>query len=221
MKETKKIYVVGSQTGYACWLEDMGMKLKKNLNEADIALFTGGADINPALYGEKKGSRTYCFEARDEYEVAYYNKCKALGIPMLGICRGGQLFCAMEGAALIQHSSHPYDHKVTTKDGEEYWINSMHHQQFLLDPTILGKEIDCEIIAWAENISHTHLDENDVEYDLPENYREPEVCFFPESKALAIQCHPECIDNKRTMKWFEGLVRTYLLQEKEELQIAA
>ena len=214
MKKINKIYVVGGSNGYANWLLDMGMMLTKEPTNADIALFTGGADLGPELYGEKEGSRTYCHRERDKEELYYYNYFLKLGTPMLGICRGGQLFTIMEGGKLVQYSTHNYSHSVTTKDGEKYNINSMHHQQFLLDGCN-----DYELIAWAENLSPFHLNGEDVDYNFPEDYKEPEVVYFHTSKALAIQCHPECIDNFKTMQWFKGLVRQYLL--KEELELAA
>jgi len=216
MKEIKKIFVVGGSTGYANWLLDMGMMLTKIPENADIALFTGGADLGPELYKEKEGSRTQCYRSRDKEELYYYDLFLKKGTPMLGICRGGQLFTIMEGGKLVQHSTHPYNHKVTTKDGEVYDINSMHHQQFLLEGCS-----NYTLIAWAENLSPFHLDGNDVDYNFPEDYKEPEVVYFVNSKSLAIQCHPECIDNFRTMQWFKKLVREHLLVEKEELQVAA
>ena len=218
MKETKKIYVVGGSIGYANWLLDMGMEITEVPEEADIALFTGGADIDPAFYGEQSALSTYCSPQRDRQEDFYYEKFLNLETPMLGICRGGQLFVAKAGGRLVQHSTHPYSHKVITKDNVIYQINSMHHQQFLIEGM---PEEDVELIAWAENLSPYHLDQFDVDYGFAEDYKEPEVCFLPKAKALAIQCHPECLGIKRTMDWFEGLVRQYLLQEKEELEMAA
>jgi carbamoylphosphate synthase small subunit len=206
----KKVYVVGNQTGYANWLLEMGMKLVVDPYIADIAMFTGGADVDASWYGEKNGSRNYPDYQRDVFEIKYYKLFLELGIPMIGICRGGQLFTIMNGGKLVQHSSHPYAHIIKTKDGEVYEINSMHHQQFLLTMP----EEDYELIAWSDNISRMHLGENDIDYCFNEDYKEPEVVFFPKTQCLAIQCHPECIENNRTMEWFKELVNVYLLKEE-------
>jgi len=208
--ESKKVYVVGGSNGYANWLIEMGMELTKVPEEADIAMFTGGADINPAIYGEKPGSRTYFYDTRDRMELEAYRTFRELETPMIGICRGGQLFTALNGHKLVQHSSHPYSHNVVTNRGELYSINSMHHQQFLLDED----NKNYELIAWAENISDVHLDGDDVDYNFPKTYKEPEVVYYPETMCLAIQCHPEAIHNVRTMDYFKSLVNQYLIKEK-------
>lgn len=85
MRKNKKVYVVGRAKSYASWIENA--TLVDNIEDADIVLFTGGEDINPALYGCKKHSSTYFNEKRDEEEIAAFNKVRSDQL-CLGICRG-------------------------------------------------------------------------------------------------------------------------------------
>ena len=69
----------------------------------DGFLFSGGPDIDPAFYGEQARSDTVqiCPE-RDEMEMALFRLALASRKPMLGICRGIQVFNVMLGGTLYQ-----------------------------------------------------------------------------------------------------------------------
>ena len=50
------IYVAGDYgVGYAYWLLDFYKEaiITRDILEADLIMFTGGADISPSIYGEK------------------------------------------------------------------------------------------------------------------------------------------------------------------------
>ena len=69
----------------------------------DGLLFTGGHDVDPALYGEKKFE--LCAElcpARDRLEQALLDYAIEQNKPVLGICRGLQLINAALGGTLWQ-----------------------------------------------------------------------------------------------------------------------
>jgi len=205
----KKLYVVGGNVGYANWLQDMGMELCYNRNEANIALFTGGADWQPHLYGEKVGRYTSSYPQRDSMELLAYEYFLGKGIPMIGTCRGGQLFTFKAGGRLVQDSSHPHHHPMITSDGEKMQINSLHHQQFLLEGC--SSHI---LLGWSERLSPYHLDGNNIDYNFPADYKEPELVYFKETKCLAIQCHPEMLGECRALTYFKECVSKYILQEE-------
>lgn len=52
----------------------------------DLMVFTGGEDVNPALYGEKPHVSTRFNEKRDRFERQVWTDYK--DIPKIGICRG-------------------------------------------------------------------------------------------------------------------------------------
>ena len=76
----------------------------------DGFLFSGGPDIDPAYYGEIKrfDSVEICPE-RDVTEAAVFRIALASGKPMLGICRGIQVFNVLLGGTLYQDIPSEYD----------------------------------------------------------------------------------------------------------------
>ncbi len=71
---------------------------------SDALLLTGGADVDPELFGAAPhpdlGSVD---ERRDAFEIALYRAFRARGKPVLGICRGHQVINVAEGGTLHQH----------------------------------------------------------------------------------------------------------------------
>lgn len=180
----KNVYVVGGDVNYANWFDDY--KITKKLEDSDLVIFTGGEDVHPSLYGEPVGKRTYCNLKRDLAEKKIFEKAKALKIPMIGICRGSQFLCVMNGGKLVQHQNNPeYIHDVKTAYHGTLKITSTHHQAAY--PFNLSK-YEYNIIGWTENLSEFHLDGNDNELK-PE--KECEIVEYYRSKSLGIQGHPE------------------------------
>lgn len=85
MKHTRKAYVVGGATGYCNWMET---DIVSDIRKADLAVFSGGEDITPALYGRKPHPTTYSNALRDGREMDEFRIANELGIPLVGICRG-------------------------------------------------------------------------------------------------------------------------------------
>lgn len=70
----------------------------------DGLLLAGGADLDPAIYGAEREPYTDGIRAdRDAGEVALLLAATQADLPLLGICRGMQLMCAVAGGSLIQH----------------------------------------------------------------------------------------------------------------------
>lgn len=187
----KKIFVVGSALNYAGFITDS--TLTSNMSEADIVLFTGGEDVSPALYGAKPHSSTYCNEKRDKAEISVFKKIKPTQLA-LGICRGSQFLCVMNGGKLVQdcrgHALYS-THGIT--DGKtEYEITSTHHQMqypYNLDPrkydVLFRSSTLRSVVGYAgQDLDITAIKENG----------EPEIVLYHKTgmpKCLAIQGHPE------------------------------
>src|SRR3954447_18601095 len=74
------------------------------LDVLDGLILAGGADIDPAAYGEPAHPATKgTWPERDEFEVALARRALERDIPLLGICRGMQLINVARGGTLIQH----------------------------------------------------------------------------------------------------------------------
>lgn len=80
-----KVFVVGSQTGYARFIKDCELVDKQE--NADVVIFTGGEDVTPSMYGCKKHPTTYCNSDRDKAEKKAFDKVRPNQL-VVGICRG-------------------------------------------------------------------------------------------------------------------------------------
>jgi putative glutamine amidotransferase len=77
----------------------------------DGLILAGGADIDPASYGEKAHPETSgTVPERDAFEVALTRAAIERGLPVLGICRGMQLINIACGGTLVQHLPERYGH---------------------------------------------------------------------------------------------------------------
>jgi gamma-glutamyl-gamma-aminobutyrate hydrolase PuuD len=207
-----KIMVLGGNR-YADWAFDNYESLKEDLSEvanADLILFTGGSDVDPALYGHKKHRRTFSDKERDLKEHLIYAKALESKVPMLGICRGAQFLTACQkGGYLIQDiDNHAIGatHELTFNDGSTHFITSTHHQ--MMYPFEVS---GYQLIAWSTERRSSFYDFGDkTKFDLPFN-KEPEIVFYPETKCLCIQGHPEMMSKEgNTCKKLRELIKEKL-----------
>lgn len=172
-------------------------EFKRICESVDGILFTGGQDVDPALYHAKRSKECgpVC-KLRDEMEAPLLMEALEQDKPVLAICRGHQLLNAVMNGSLYQDlktefpiaGAHdmdkPYDrtaHDVMlVQDGplgalygrEKLAVNSCHHQAVRCAAPAL------EVMAWAED----GLDE---------------ACWCPGRRFVwGIQWHPEMLFKK-------------------------
>lgn len=153
------------------------------LKKGDCVMFEGGTDINPLIYDEEPNSYTSQSDySRDAFEMEVFRQAVSKSIPMIGICRGAQLLCALSGGKLVQHvNKHTQDHWVEDYKGRSYKVTSSHHQM------MLPGETKHKMIASTKRAT-LYLDENDE--SIPVN-EDAEIVWFEKTKCLSIQGHPE------------------------------
>lgn len=191
----------------------------KTFDGCDAIVVWGGEDISPSLYGEPVSSRTYAGSEpsyRDRFEAKAMAIAISKNIPIIGVCRGAQLACAMAGGKLIQDvENHGRTHALKTRDGRSITTSSVHHQM------MFPWKVPHELIAWSsEQRSKYHIGGNNKDMEFPAialsddgSIIEPEIVFFPRIKALAVQGHPEFMDEDcEFVQYVNGLVKTYLLE---------
>ena len=222
-KNKKKVYVVGNSKHYANFLSNY--KLVDKYSDADIVLFTGGADVDPSLYNENTHPKTYSIRERDYYESEFFDMAVKDKKKMIGICRGSQLLTVLNGGKLIQDVNNHTGviHDILFDDNEVHKITSTHHQ--MMYPYNLNKK-DYRIIAWSKNILSTkHEDGNEMDVKrfvtnkstsvckicnkevsygsednhIKNNFKEPEIVYYPNSNSLAIQGHPEMMNKNSSV----------------------
>ena len=78
--------------------------VEETLDALDGIIFSGGADLDPALYGQDAHPKTdRPFPLRDDGEFVLLRAALERDMPTLGICRGSQVLNVALGGDLVQH----------------------------------------------------------------------------------------------------------------------
>lgn len=77
--------------------------LADTLGRLDGLLFPGGADVDPAHYGQPRHEKTQVDSVLDTLELAAARWAANQALPTLAICRGQQLLNVALGGTLVQH----------------------------------------------------------------------------------------------------------------------
>lgn len=109
----------------------------------DGYLFTGGHDVNPNMYNEKKSDKCGIpCDARDRLERLVFDIAEKNDKPILGICRGIQIINALMGGTLYQDL--PTEHKSDTEHHMTPPYDRIQHYDNVIEDTPLfeltGKE---------------------------------------------------------------------------------
>ncbi len=176
-------------------------------DKPDLVCFTGGADVQPLLYNEENVA-SHCSPMRDRHCQNLWDKWP--DVPRVGICRGSQFLNVMSGGAMYQDvDAHGVDHQVTNllpmpdtgfKMGTTLMVSSTHHQMM-----IAGDKGEVITIANRSTQFVSGKPRVKPEFDT-------EVVWYPETKSLCYQPHPEyarCPANKvyffDLLKFFFGM----------------
>lgn len=207
-----KILIVNGSPQYAAMFREAGHTLVLDINGADLIQFTGGEDVSPILYGEPRHPHTYNNPNRDTQEEAIFTKAVGLGIPMVGICRGGQFLNVMNGGKMWQHAQ---GHAINgTHKAFDVWtkevvnVTSTHHQ-------IMRNGPNGVVVAVADGLSNNFesMDEAGGIVSV-EEAEEVEVVWYPRTKSLCFQPHPEFHDAKDCRDYYFDCIQRYILEGK-------
>lgn len=183
-----------------------------SIEEADFIVFTGGADVDPKLYGQAALLSTSYYPPRDREEVAIYHKARELEKPMYGICRGAQFLHVMNGGELWQHVNNHggEDHFIYDCEEDLYVIaNSYHHQMLKYQPTL-------EIVALCSEQTATLFQDATMTIDLKKEGSnsdtevEIEAGTYPETLCHFVQGHPE-VSNEQYTSWCLSKLYDFLI----------
>ncbi len=116
------------------------------LDACDGFVFTGGQDVAPELYGEKKLPEC-CYQAplRDQQELYMLRKLRHMNKPVLGICRGMQMMNVALGGSLYQDLPTQAPSSVSHRQDKPYDLP--HHQVKLQRDTLLYSILDTDTLS--------------------------------------------------------------------------
>ena len=185
----KTVYIVGGGPSFTHMFQENGWEVVSNRDEAEYWQFTGGEDVSPILYGQgnvDSGNNP----RRDTTEVAFFREGLNKNKKLLGVCRGSQFLTVMSGHSLWQDvDNHAIGgtHKATMlSDNSEWDVTSTHHQMMHLDGAP-----PYELLMTAARTSYKYDAYGTKKQEEGDKNRDVESVFFPITKALAFQPHPE------------------------------
>lgn len=180
------------------------------LNTVDGLIISGGNDVDPVFYGERKKVKNLSItRERDLFEIALVKKAKAKRIPILAICRGMQLVNVAFRGSLYQDFSfekgfldHTLEgsalynkkHSVIIREGSRLFnimrrrkimVNTSHHQ--------MVKRVAPKFVAtaWSEKDGVIEAIESKDDHYL-----------------LGVQWHPELMTDRGSKALFDSLIRS-------------
>ncbi len=175
--------------------------IDETLDALDGVVFSGGADLDPQLYGQEVHPETKGVVAeRDRGELALLQAALARDMPVLAVCRGVQVLNVALGGDLVQHLPEVVGHENHKHTPGEY----ADHDVTVEPDTRLGSLIGDR----APVKSHHHQGLGRLGEGLRESARAedgtPEALEDPSRRfALGVLWHPEAGED---MRLFEALV---------------
>lgn len=171
------------------------------IGRVDGLLLIGGADLDPACYGQERSPRTEAtYRERDEFELALVRAAFAAEVPVLGICRGLQILNVATGGNLHQHladAGFDEHRRAPGSLGED-----THHEVEVEPGSLLARATRTE----RETVNSHHHQGVDavgegsrvVARSLPDGV--VEAIEWPHLRhALGVQWHPETLELDRTV----------------------
>ena len=190
-----KVFVEQGSSGDGVQVVSMfkeeGWEIVSEPYEADLVCFVGGADVSPILSNEPN-TNSNCNANLDLQSVYLFQQAMLNGIPMVGICRGGQFLNVMSGGKMIQHiPNHGIfgTHVVNIESEQESTFNnvsfeatSTHHQ---------GMIPSCILYSSLLGTSEDNINE---------------VILYEDVSVLCFQPHPEYSNGSACREVFFNLI---------------
>ena len=181
------------------------------LDRVDALLLTGGADVDPRLYGEPAHETvTRVIPERDTFELALSREALSKDLPLLAICRGHQVLNVATGGTLIQDLPSQLKGAMDHDPDTERW--SPAHDVRILPGTRLREILGEEKVA-VNSFHHQAVKEPGrgvIVSAYSEGDDVVEGIEVPGRRlAVGVQWHPEAFWDKdgRFQPLFEALVR--------------
>ena len=204
----KAIYLAGGMPIVIPFTEDEKI-LDSYIDMCDGILFSGGIDVSPELYREKRSEK--CEEGcliRDEFELLVFEKSLYKFKPIMAICRGMQLINVALGGTLYQDIPSEYITDMKHSQGDSKFVHS--HEVNVLETTPLYTLLEQNRIR-INSFHHQCIKELGRLLEVMATADDGiiEAVYMPSYRYLrAYQWHPErlCEIDKNQIKIFEDFV---------------
>jgi putative glutamine amidotransferase len=173
-------------------------------------VLTGGEDVDPARYGEKRHEKVRNVNAaRDAAEVALIKEAKDRGTPVLAICRGIQILNVALGGTLVQDISSQC--RTNIEHDDEGARDSRSHEISVVPDSLIARAVGAQHLT--VNSFH-HQAVKSVAEGMRVTARSPDgVIEGIESTdedwwVMAVQWHPEEMTDAAE-PWDRGLFKAF------------
>lgn len=123
--------------------------VEETLDTLDGIVFSGGADVDPSLYGAEPHPETDAPQTRrDAGELALLRGALERDMPVLAVCRGFQLLNVARGGDLVQHLPERVGHDEHKQVPGEFAVHPVEVEQ--------GTRLAAIVGVRAEVTSHHH-----------------------------------------------------------------
>lgn len=167
---------------------------KEYVDKVDAIVLTGGADVNPLLYGEEPILKIGRIDPRrDDFELALIKEAWKQKKPILGLCRGLQLLNVAFGGTLYQDLSY-YSGLEVNHVQPTYWDFPTHSIK-IDEESLVGKSLGTSTVI---NSYHHQAVKDLADVFRPVAWSKDKIIEAFESvdskqKVIAVQWHPEVL----------------------------
>lgn len=187
-------------------------------HEYDVALFTGGADVCPMLYGEKALDTTRMNIYRDLREIQFFKSLHPMKYKV-GIGRGAQLLNVLSGGRLwqdVNNHNDQFGHQIDIFDRHDNITVSSRHHQMMIPP--IGSNVWVMANA-SESTKKQNQTDGLVEYtkeQLSKSWDDPEILYLEDTHSFCFQPNPEDIGFPQCRDLFFEFLEWHWSDEKNE-----
>jgi putative glutamine amidotransferase len=180
------------------------------LDSVSGLVLTGGEDVDPARYGEKRHEKVRSVNAvRDATEAALIMEAKAQGKPVLAICRGIQMLNVALGGTLVQDI--PSQWGISIAHDEDSPRDSRSHEISIEPGSLIAKAVGAEHVS-VNSFHHQSVkrvaDGMRITARSPDGIIEGLESTDDDWWVMAVQWHPEEMTNSPE-PWDRGLFKAF------------
>jgi putative glutamine amidotransferase len=164
----------------------------------DALLFTGGKDLDPALYHEQRLDETDVPDhRRDRFELALIRAAIEAELPFLGIGRGLHVLCVARGGTLVQHLPAKVGHDEHKPDP----VKLAQHEVRLSEASQLGRMLGTTAtVPAAHHQAINRMGSGLLAVAWAEQDQTVEAAEVQEHRfGIGVQWHPEEGDDMRLL----------------------